>query len=710
MYLYWTPYTYVRLVCFLMVGILLQFYWPGYALYMSILFALLGTAFILLHKILSPTQKLTAGIPLGIMAFLTIVLGGYIRTAQYDVSQSPTHLLHQDSIRAYKAKIVSEVQERAKSWKAELSVQTILRSDGWQPSQGKLLLYFRKTPEGTPSLRYGDQILVRGAPQRVEPPRNPAEFDYQTYLRFQNIYHQHFIEKDEYLWLSHEPDHVFYFYAIEIRQYLQEQLERLLSSEQERAIASALILGIKDFLDNEVRQAYAGAGLMHILAVSGLHVGFVVLIFVALFSFLKKLPFGNYIHTILLILTLWTYAFLTGLSPSVMRAATMFSFVMAGQLLNKKPVIYNMLGASAFLLLMINPFLLWSVSFQLSYVAVLGIVYLQPIFYRWIAFESRFLDYFWQLTTVSLAAQLATFPLGLYYFHQFPNYFLISNLVILPFVQVILYLGVATLAFAWAPGLADILGWALEILIRGVNIFTFGLEKLPGAVSKGVVISWGEMWLIYGMILSVILLFQVRKFSYLVIAFICTMVLCGSRIYRQVQIQGQNYLLIYHLNRVPHVNILQDRQSYFLVADSLSHPVPNWDYSIEPFHQKQGIRENLLLTWEDSLAQAPFFYKNRGAFTQLIWQKQRFVFLHEKLKYRALEAVLSISADYLIIQNNAIWSFEKFTDQLYGKQIILDASNSYYRDRKLRAEADTLGLECYSVRAQGAWVLKPKDD
>ena len=201
-------------------------------------------------------------------------------------------------------------------------------------------------------------------------------------------------------------------------------------------VASALLLGYRENLDKELVKSYASAGAMHVLAVSGLHVGILYLLLTRIFSFLKKVKKvknGKFILTILIVSFLWFYAIMTGLSASVMRATTMFSFIVIGnELLNRKTSIYNTLAVSAIILMIINPFIVYQVGFQLSYVAVVGIVYLQPKLNRLFYSRYKLVRGVWAITCVSLAAQIATFPLSLHYFHQFSTYFFISNLIVIP--------------------------------------------------------------------------------------------------------------------------------------------------------------------------------------------------------------------------------------------------------------------------------------
>ena len=245
----------------------------------------------------------------------------------------------------------------------------------------------------------------------------------------------------------------------------------------------------KDELDFEVKQAYAAAGAMHVLAVSGLHVGIIFLILNTLLAILDTSKKGRIVKAIILLISLWSYAMITGLSPSVLRAATMFSFVIMGTVLNRSSSIYNTLAASAFFILIINPNLLFEVGFQLSYVAVLGIVYLQPLIYKRIYTRWWLLDKVWAITAVSIAAQIATLPLTLFYFNQFPVYFMLSNLLVIPSAAVILILGILLFIASPIPFISESIGWVLNKFIEGLNFGIKEIEVLPNSLIEGLSIN-----------------------------------------------------------------------------------------------------------------------------------------------------------------------------------------------------------------------------
>ncbi|NJO90405.1 MAG: ComEC/Rec2 family competence protein, partial [Chloroflexia bacterium] len=206
----------------------------------------------------------------------------------------------------------------------------------------------------------------------------------------------------------------------------------------EFAILAALTLGVKDYLSDEIVEAYSDSGAMHVLAVSGLHVGILMAMLNMIFSFFWKRKKLLVLKSIIILVFLWLFALITGLAPSVTRSALMFSFFILSKNSGKRPSSYNSLAAAAFIILLFNPNALFHVGFQLSFLAVISILLFQQKLYRTIDIKNKYLDYFWQLTTVSLAAQIGTTPISIFYFHQFPIYALLTNIIVIPAAAIIL--------------------------------------------------------------------------------------------------------------------------------------------------------------------------------------------------------------------------------------------------------------------------------
>jgi competence protein ComEC len=706
--LHWTPYIFVRITFFLIVGIMTGvFVESNQIAYWTVALGIFSLIYVGLRFFLPAKSLWLWRGMLGLTAALVMVILGVLRTYQANETHYSSHILHQPKILAYRALLQTDLETKAKTYKTEAQINLIKTELGWQPARARVLLYLRRdSAQIQPNLRYGSEILVMGAPQIVPAPKNPQEFDYQQFLKNQNIYHQHFIKTSQYQKIRQTTPNYLIYWTLQLREISRQALQKLVDSPQEAAIAVALILGVKEQMDEEIKTAYANTGLMHVLAVSGMHVAFLLIILEFLLARLQKLPNGKYIYAAAIIVLLWLYALVTGLSASVLRAVVMFSFVAWGDAMGRKRLIYNNIAISAFVLLVYNPYFLWSVGFQLSYLAVLGIVYLQPKIYRLWEVENYYLDQIWQLISVSLAAQLLTFPLGLYYFQQFPNYFLLSNLLIVPLSGWAMWAGVVTLAVAWLPGVNYLAGQVLRGLIYAMNQITFFLEDLPYSLTEGIYINLWETYLSYFIILCVAWLGIYRRFRYWIWAFGALLIWMGIRIERGYEQNFQNQLVMYQVNRHAVWGFLEGKKALFLADSAMQTDANAFNFSVQPSLAYRGIRQVQWLDWEKSPSLAAnLSIKHFDQYSLLVWQQKTFLILRKKLKLSALKPLANAKIDYVVIQNNAIFDLEKLHNLLNIKYLILDSSNSNTRALKLAQDAKTLKIKVFSMYQKGAWIL-----
>ncbi len=407
---------------------------------------------------------------------------------------------------------------KEKSKLIALEVYEVSIDSEWQMVSGFVNAYLPL--EDSIYLEKGDLIYVSGKPNEVSPPANPGEFNYKNYLAYNRIYHQHFIREDL-AKIGHKPPPFFVEYSDRLRNYCIDVIADYIQNEDSRAVILALSLGVKDELENDLVRAFSATGAMHVLAVSGLHVG---IIYLLLFQVFQRLGLSKkkyrWLMAILSIVILWFYALLTGLSPSVLRAVTMFSFVAMGRALFRNGNIYNTLAASAFVLLWFNPYLIMSIGFQLSYLAVFGIVYIQLKLYELWAPKYWLLDKIWAISCVSIAAQLATGPLSILYFHQFPTYFLISNLFIIPAAFVTLIGALLLMILSFIPALAAGLGWLLNGFVGLVNKLVFWVGSFSGSTIEGIHLDILQTWLVYFTLGGMILFFVKKKMNWLYLSFL----------------------------------------------------------------------------------------------------------------------------------------------------------------------------------------------
>jgi competence protein ComEC len=436
-------------------------------------------------------------------------------------------------------RINSLPQQKVKSIMVDASVLGIGDSI-FKKSRGNLRLYLQK--EEKINLHYGDELLLlRKAIKPVPPIQNPFEFDFQLFLHRNNIHHQAYLNKKQWTNTNKNSGHSFFKLSFNLQQYLQSVYTQYLTNKQHRGIIEAIVFGYKNDLDKEVISAYSKTGIIHVLAVSGLHVGLIFSVLSLFTSWLTSSLFKKRIRVVIIILFLMAYAVLTGLSPSVCRAVLMFSFFVFKDAVKRETNVYNVLAASAIILLTIQPLWLFNVGFQLSYLAVFSIVFLQKHIKNWFVFTDWFLAKAWTLMAVSIAAQIITFPLCLYYFHQYPNLFFISNLIVIPLIFIVLSLAACLPLFAYFKIMVPITHLTAQLIdfyLEFINTFVFKIQNLPYAYFDNLYINTIEMWLIFALVFSMLLwlIYKLPKLIWPSLLF--AMLLIFSQANRILQNQG----------------------------------------------------------------------------------------------------------------------------------------------------------------------------
>lgn len=627
------------------------------------------------------------------LAFFIIFGLGAQRLESFTDEKRDDHLLAiSDTILAYKAAIVGIPEEKTKSLRCKLEVYSIRVGTDWKPVTGLVNAYVDL--EKGSDLQYGDLIYVKGRPELTSPPANPGEFDYKGYLVYNRIHYQQYVGENFQV-IGHQAPSWLLAQAHFLRKYSVKQLSELVSDKYAQGVTLALVLGVKDGLDDELVQAFSATGAMHVLAVSGLHVG---IIYAIVFFLLKRLglskPKYRWILAAISILILWAYAFLTGLSPSVLRAVTMFTFVAFGQALSRHSNIYNTLAASAMALLCYNPYLIMSVGFQLSYLAVFGIVYLQPKLYELIQVNNTILDKLWAITCVSIAAQLATAPLSILYFHQFPTYFLLSNLFIIPAAFAILINGLLLLITSAIPLLAVSLAWLLTKIITVVNGLIIWISSWPGSTLGGIYFSNLDTWLMYAVLVCLILTLVKRRFTFLKYALFITILFAFSQLNHYSRYSNSNEFSVINVAN----SIVLDFRSGFegrMMADSLfEEDIGKQKYSVYPKRLLTGTTQN---TAGDELEVAQLDF----AFGELLAFDGKVILHLNKPITDRFKPKLPIEVDCVILGNNALTDLSALKGKISFSQLIIDPTNSWYVDQQLVIQSKQLKVKCHSVRQNG---------
>lgn len=385
-------------------------------------------------------------------------------------------------------KIDNTVEQKNSNMKTTAAALAVRNDSGWTRCSGKILLYIANS-DTAPTLAFGDVIAVKCYLNEVQNPLFNSDFNYKKYLADKNIFHQTYIRDDHYTLLEKKQGNAVMTFALSVRDKMVGILQDQLGDNDESGVVAAMLTGYRADISADMMNAYSKAGVIHIMSVSGLHVGVIYIMitaFVGLFGWFKK---RKWLNVLLVLSLIWFYAFLTGLSASVLRSAVMISFVVAGTAMQRNISPYNSLAAAAFLLLVFNPGSLGEIGFQLSFVAVLGILLFQRPLYNLWHIRNKWLDKIWQLACVSMAAQLITLPFILYNFGQFPVYFLISNMIVVPMSSLVLYAGMAAVLLSWIPFVNVAVSFGTIWLTKAMNFIVITIESLPGSVISNIYIS-----------------------------------------------------------------------------------------------------------------------------------------------------------------------------------------------------------------------------
>lgn len=535
------------------------------------------------------------------LAYGILVLAGITFSILKDVRNDASHLLFQGEIDGYLAEVREMDQPKARSVANRVRVIAVKKATSFTPANGDLLLYHK----GLDTLQPGEVYFFSGQPDRLQAPENPSEFNYALFMGRQQIYHRHFV-RERPVFLGNSTGWNLSAAVARFRHYLENTIDSYVTLPRSQQIAKALLLGQKASLENEVSEAYVTAGAMHVLAVSGLHVG-IIYGFFFLFWKPQKLAVRKRIPLLLLVIgIIWSYALITGMSPSVLRAATMFSLMALAQMQSKSPSIFNPLALSAMILLLYDPFIVFSVGFQLSYVALLGILLFQPLIVSWWTPENRLLDYIWQISSVGIAAQLATFPLSVHYFHVFPTYFLLANIVAIPGAFAIMAFGIPFLLLSPFEPVAEILGLGLNQLITTVNTLIFSVQFLPISRIENLRFSGMEMLLVWGGICCLFVLIVQRKKRFAYLAVLPALALVAIRWWDFYETMKIDELVMYKFDKGKAVDYFYKGQLYSL-DDGISDT--DLSYKVSPYRVQKGMTTPMRLAWtyaeEDPLVFLP---------------------------------------------------------------------------------------------------------
>lgn len=593
--------------------------------------------------------------------------------------------------------------ERKKSIKVLLKVNGVENEKKWTGADFKIVIYLEKDSLAA-QLVPGDQLLIRAGISDFQKAGNPWEFNYPRYMKDRGIYGTLYAASENWEKPDHRSEFAIVVFSSRIRARLYEILAKKLSGD-ELALCSALIFGERDYISEEVKDSFSRAGVMHIMAVSGLHVGIIYLMLFYFLFFLDGFKYGRVFKSIVIILLLWLYAMITGFTPSVLRATVMFSFLVIGRNLGRNTNIYNSLALSAFVLLCMNPFYLRNVGFQLSYFAVTGIVFFYPKIYSLLSSRYWLPNKIWMLFSLSVAAQLSTFPLVIFYFHQFPNLFFISNLFVIPLVSVLIYLGIISLFFSFSAFLLNIFSFLLKmvssILIGGIE----AVGNLRFSVSSPLFIDIPGVDILYLMIIFAGIFVVYRKNKHLYIFLILLVIFPAWGLIRKITISETRSLVVFNSGRFSLIQFAEGNFAYVVSRHDSEENSTAIKYALDGFWNKMGIRSSKLHFLDQE-------YGGSIEAGNLIIDRDFFSFYGEEGYFLDLGQFPSknkmepFQTDLLILSGSGRVTAYEIQKLINPELVILDSSVPYYCSIRLKPDFQMLGIPCFDVREKGAFMLE----
>jgi competence protein ComEC len=560
----------------------------------------------------------------------------------------------------------------------------------------------------------GSELEIHAALEPIPPPGNPGEFDYRRYLSSRHIYRQAFVKEG--CWKVREASQGLSLRVVSalMRKRLLRSFKMLGLDAQEYGLVTALTLGYKDDLDARTKQVFSRAGVMHIMALSGFNVGIIALVFGYLLGLFDRHPAAKAGKTVIIILVLWLFAVVTGLSPSVTRATVMISFVLTGKLLRRPVNTYNILFASAFVLLAASPGMLQDVSFQLSFAAVTGLILYQPILYGILLFRNSIMNKIWQLFTLTCAAQLATLPITLYYFHQFPVYFWLTNLYVVPLVSVIVCISGIYLAVAFIKPAIVLFAKILTLLLKALFLSVSFVEKLPYSLISGVNINASQAVILSLMVVALALFFLFRQARWLSCFMAFLILFLTLHTVSTLKLDRQKLCIVGNLRGTSAIGMISGRKAVMLLSDDWHSNQSQLNYAFGNFWISHGVKPVFCkidkagsLMKKDSLAEGVHFRSGwRGNNTLINYGTCRLVVLRDGRFYR-YKGSKPLSADILVVSAGMQPRPSRVREELQVRLIILDSSVKNHQIIQWKKAAVELGISCYSVSEKGAYVFVP---
>ena len=683
---FWNKAPFVRLLVALMAGIALQWH---FQFSFSFLLGLATMCFLLsaLHFFIPVNIKYRLTDFNGLLINFLIALVGGILIWVNDIRHNNKWIGNVYTEGCYFIATIKEpLIEKTNSFKAVARIDKFYLKNTVNKTEGNIILYFKKDA-WVKRLKYGSQIIFSKPLQEIKNSGNPGAFDYKSYSLFQGITHQLNLSPNEFEILPTENKNWFQQYIFDCRSWVISTLQKFIHGEKEQGLAEALLIGYKDHLDKNLVQSYTNTGVVHIIAISGMHLA---LIYGLLMFLTRPLRSKNYrwIRILVILSALWLFTLLAGAQASVVRSAVMFTCIAFGEALSKKTSIYNTLALSAFLLLVCNPFWLWDVGFQLSYAAVLSIVgFYRPI-YSWFYFPNKLPDFLWKTMAISIAAQILTTPISLYHFHQFPVLFLLTNIVAVPLSSLILFAEISLCTISAFTAMTKIIAKLTSLLIYWMNSYIEIIERLSFSLWSGFSITALQAILLLIAASTICLWLTDKKKWMLTCSLISLMMFVVIRSISFSQAYEQKKLIVYNVPKYSAIDLVYGRRFNFIGDSTILCDDFLRNFHIQPSRILHRIQQNQSL---------PICCKNFEFCDKTIA-------IIDTSKY-FLPTDKKQPIDILILSKNPRLYISNLLKTFSISKIVIDGSVPPWKARLWKQDCDSLHIPCFDVSEKGAFVV-----
>lgn len=667
----------VKVTIAFVLGLLIARYF--YVNIENMLIAAVFLVVVLVIFIIISTSNFNSKVYLGILISLVSMIVGAVTFSLHLGVNNANHYINCDYVFQKPSFIAVTLREQLKYSEKNFRFVCDVNQVDSVKTVGKIILNI--TRDSIPMTFYiGQTIYLKSKIQPHLPPKNPDQFDYGNYLLNKNIYGQIYANQREIL-LEPIPNKTLWYFTNKIRSRIVQNLERSKLDNRELAVLSALILGQRQEIDPQIIKDYQYAGAVHILSVSGLHVGLIIIFINNVLRFIPQSKSVILLKLVLTLFCLWSFAILASLSPSVVRAVTMFSFLAIGMSFKRSTNVFHTLIVSILLILLIQPSFLFDVGFQLSYIALFSILWLQPIFAKIWRPKNKIIQYFWDIVTVSFAAQIGSFPISVYYFHQFPGLFFITNLIIIPLLSVVMALGIIAMVIAVFGTVPSVIINAVEFCLRSMNYCIHYVASFEKFVLHNIPISSYMLVSLYVLIIFFFVYAQKQTFKNL--TFVLYAILSCN--------------LSYYISKY------ESKHSKFLVFQQRNNSI-----FLEIFDGKLQVNSTKTLQkWDEiaiqSFATANYLERgnNQSSSNYYYINSKRIAVVDNSAVYNS-----SANADVLLLIQSPKLNLQRLIDQTQPRIIVADGTNYPYLIRIWEATCFEAKIPFHNTSEKGFYEIR----